>query len=142
MMRWVGRIGVAIVSLAVLAVGIAGTSQAETANCMNCHATWLDNNPPKADVSGKKALPDYVPLDLQFPGRSTPFYTIGEGYFNSIHASPEFAPANTDYLNCSGCHGNVDQAHAGTGAGILWRWSSPCEKRNDLCLVINVCEER
>ncbi len=81
----------------------------ETLVCLNCHRSWLDNNPVKGDVSLKKAHPDYVPLNLADPPRINPFYTIAEGYLSSGHGAGDFP-------TCQGCHGNQLEVHGGPGA--------------------------
>jgi nitrate/TMAO reductase-like tetraheme cytochrome c subunit len=78
----------------------------ETLVCINCHTSWLDNNPANGDVATRNAHPDYVPLNLN--PLANPFYSIKDGYLKSGHGAG-------DYPTCQGCHGNQFAAHGGTG---------------------------
>jgi hypothetical protein len=84
-----------------------------TQTCINCHSTWLDNDPPTEDVTSGRVSTDYLPLNLSTS--RTPWYTIPEGYVNSLHYTPAFDLAKKDEVQCEGCHGS-GQAHYGVGS--------------------------
>ncbi|HSB04871.1 MAG TPA: hypothetical protein VLK23_06705 [Thermodesulfobacteriota bacterium] len=87
-----------------------------TAVCIDCHQTWLDNNPETADVVSGAVSIDYPPLNLlNHRDGNSPFYTIPEGYVNSIHNIPRFDLTKTDQVPCEACHGG-GQAHFGLGS--------------------------
>ncbi len=86
-----------------------------TAVCIDCHQTWLDNNPPERDVVSGNASFDYPPLNLaNHRDGNPPFYTIPEGWTHSIHNIPRFDLTKTDEVPCEACHGG-GQAHFGLG---------------------------
>jgi hypothetical protein len=85
-----------------------------TQTCINCHSTWLDNDPPVQDVIAGNATLDYVPLNLLATHAQQPFYTIPEAYTASIHNIPSFNITTTDFVKCEGCHGS-GAAHFGVG---------------------------
>ena len=92
------------------AAGFVGTQ-----TCIDCHSTWLDNNPTVADIVGGKAGFDYPPLNLlNHRDGSPPFYSIPEGWSQSIHNIPASNLTETDANPCEGCHGS-GLAHFGVG---------------------------
>jgi hypothetical protein len=85
-----------------------------TQTCIDCHQTWLDNNPATEDVVSGAVSTDYPPLNLLSRRTGAPWYTIPEGYVNSLHNIPAFDLTKTDQVPCEGCHGG-GQAHFGIG---------------------------
>jgi hypothetical protein len=83
-----------------------------TQTCIDCHNTWLDNNPPTGQVILGEVSTDYPPLTLHSTG--DPWYTIPEGWTTSIHNVPAFNITKTDEVPCEACHGS-GQAHFGSG---------------------------
>jgi hypothetical protein len=89
-----------------------------TQNCLECHKgrAWPDNNAGQKDIDAKNATSDYLPLNLS-SSNIRPFYDIKSAYTKSIHATPAFAPDETDYLTCLGCHVSLPEAHSGKIVG-------------------------
>ncbi|OGP93170.1 MAG: hypothetical protein A2156_08435 [Deltaproteobacteria bacterium RBG_16_48_10] len=85
-----------------------------TQTCIDCHQTWLDNNPATEDVVSGGVSTDYPPLNLLSRRAGDPWYTIPEGYVNSLHNVPAFDLTKTDQVPCEACHGG-GQAHFGLG---------------------------
>lgn len=86
-----------------------------TQTCIDCHSTWLDNNPTDADIVAGRASFDYPPLNLpNHRDGNPPFYTIPEGWAHSIHNVPTFNLTKTNEVPCEGCHGS-GLAHFGVG---------------------------
>jgi hypothetical protein len=106
--------------LVLTAFSLARNSEAQvgkfvgTQTCINCHNTWLDNDPETRDVTSDAVSVDYPPLNLR-SSRNIPWYTIPEGYVNSLHNIPAFDTTTSDEVPCEACHGS-GQAHFGTGA--------------------------
>ncbi len=114
--RWVFLLSLMVVLTAFTVVRSADAVVGKwvgTQTCINCHNTWLDNNPPTEDVTSGRVSTDYPPLNLS--SSQTPWYTIPEGYVNSIHYTPNFDLAKKDEVQCEGCHGS-GQAHFGLGS--------------------------
>lgn len=89
--------------------GTAGTQ-----TCINCHQTWLDNDPSVEDTLFGEVSVDYPPPLLYSSRSGDPFYSIPEGYINSIHYTPTFNTTAKNYVSCEDCHGN-GLAHYGVG---------------------------
>ena len=114
--RWVFLLSLMVVLTAftvVRSVDAVVGKWVGTQTCIDCHNTWLDNNPPTEDVTSGRVSTDYPPLNLS--SSQTPWYTIPEGYVNSIHYTPNFDLAKKDEVQCEGCHGG-GQAHYGLGS--------------------------
>jgi hypothetical protein len=86
-----------------------------TQTCIDCHNTWLDNNPPTGQVILGEVSSDYPPLNLASSRTADPWYSIPEGWTASIHNIPAFDLTKTDEVPCEACHGS-GQAHYGFGA--------------------------
>ena len=114
-------VGVIVFSFLLVFLGLMKTKELEAArgtagtqSCINCHQTWLDNDPSSGDVQSGEASADYLPPVLAPSQTGNPFYTITRGYVNSIHYTPAFDLTATDYVSCEACHGN-GLAHYGVG---------------------------
>jgi len=86
-----------------------------TQTCINCHNTWLDNNPATEDVASGAVSLDYPPLNLASSRTGDPWYSIPEGWTASIHNVPASDLQATDEVACEACHGS-GQAHFGMGS--------------------------
>jgi hypothetical protein len=86
-----------------------------TQTCIDCHNTWLDNDPPTGQVVSGEVSFDYPPLNLASSRTGDPWYTIPEGWTASVHNIPAFNLTTTDEVPCEACHGS-GQAHFGIGA--------------------------
>ena len=85
-----------------------------TQTCIDCHQSWLDNNPETADVASGHVSFDYRPLSIQSSTEPPPWYSIPEGYVNSVHNITPLDLTKTDDVKCEGCHG-TGIAHFGIG---------------------------
>ena len=117
--RWIFLLSMILVLTAFYAVRGRDAQSASnwvgTQTCINCHSTWLDNNPTTQDVISGRVSLDYLPLNLASSGREDPWYTIPEGWTASIHNIPAFDLQATDEVACEACHGS-GQAHFGLGS--------------------------
>ena len=86
-----------------------------TQTCINCHQTWLDNDPSVEDTLSGLVSVDYLPVNLSSTRTGNPFYTIPEGYVSSLHYTPSADTTAVDYVTCEACHGS-GAAHYGVGS--------------------------
>jgi hypothetical protein len=119
--KWIFLLSVFLILLPVCAVlMIVGDSEAQrgkvgTQTCINCHQTWLDNDPSVEDVLSGAVRADYFPVNLVSTRSGNPFYTIPEGYVSSLHYTPSFDTNAKDHVTCEHCHGS-GLSHYGVGA--------------------------
>ena len=114
-------VGVIVFSFLLIFLGLMKTKELEarrgtagTQTCINCHQTWFDNDPSVEDTLSGEVSVDYLPPLLVSSRTGDPFYSIPEGYVNSIHYTPSFDTTAKDYVSCEDCHGN-GLAHYGVG---------------------------
>ena len=92
----------------------SGTGKVGTQTCINCHQTWVDNDPPFQDILSENASVDYLPGNL-YSLSGSPFYTIPIGYLSSLHYTPSSNSSAIDFVTCEDCHGG-GLAHYGMGS--------------------------
>ena len=101
-MKWILLFSLFVILSVLLNAGISESQQI----CTDCHQTSPDNDPPRQDIISGNASSGYVPINLFSTHTKRPFYTIPEGYANSIH---HIAPSGAvDDVKCEGCHGAPD----------------------------------
>jgi hypothetical protein len=103
-----------ISAMMIIVEGGFGAGTVGTQTCINCHQTWLDNDPSSQDILTGNASVDYLPANLSSLSGS-PFYSIPVGYLNSLHYTPSSDSSAVDFVTCEDCHGG-GLAHYGMGS--------------------------